>query len=52
VADGGRAARQQGDVRHTAAELAEARVKLGFQPRVKLYDGLVQEWEWMKSVGE
>ena len=31
---------------------AEARAKLGFQPRVKLYDGLVQEWEWMKSVGE
>jgi nucleoside-diphosphate-sugar epimerase len=47
-----RLARQQGDVRHTAAELAEARAKLGFQPRVKLYDGLVQEWDWMRSLGE
>jgi hypothetical protein len=35
-----------------AAELAEARAKLGFQPRVKLYDGLVQEWDWMRSLPE
>jgi nucleoside-diphosphate-sugar epimerase len=52
VADGGRAARQQGDVRYTAAEIAAAREKLGFQPRVKLYDGLVQEWDWVRSLSE
>jgi UDP-glucose 4-epimerase len=45
-----RLARQQGDVRHTAAEIAEARAKLGFQPRVKLYDGLVQEWDWVRKL--
>lgn len=43
-------ARQQGDVRHTAAELGEARQKLGFEPRVKLYDGLAREWEWIQKV--
>jgi UDP-glucose 4-epimerase len=45
-------ARQQGDVRHTAAALDEARTKLGFNPRVKLYDGLAQEWEWMQKIGD
>ena len=45
-------ARQQGDVRHTAAALDEARSKLGFNPRVKLYDGLAQEWEWMQKIGD
>ncbi len=43
-------ARQQGDVRHTAAELGEARRKLGFEPRVQLYDGLAREWEWIQQV--
>jgi UDP-glucose 4-epimerase len=44
-------ARQQGDVRHTAAELKLAREKLGFLPKVKLYDGLTQEWEWIQKIG-
>jgi len=43
-------ARQQGDVRHTAAETTQAEAKLGFKPRVKLYDGLVQEWEWIQNL--
>ena len=43
-------ARQQGDVRHTAAELGEARRKLGFEPRVALNDGLAREWEWIRQV--
>jgi nucleoside-diphosphate-sugar epimerase len=47
-----RLARQQGDVRHTAAEIAEARAKLGFQPQVELFDGLVQEWNWIRQLGE
>ncbi|HEY1372590.1 MAG TPA: NAD-dependent epimerase/dehydratase family protein [Candidatus Binatia bacterium] len=45
-------ARQQGDVRHTSAALDEARNKLGFKPRVKLYDGLAQEWAWMQQIGD
>jgi nucleoside-diphosphate-sugar epimerase len=43
-------ARQQGDVRHTAAEITQAEAKLGFRPQVKLYDGLVQEWDWLRSL--
>ncbi len=39
--------RQAGDVRHTAAELARARDKLGFRPQVGLVEGLTQEWEWL-----
>jgi nucleoside-diphosphate-sugar epimerase len=38
---------QAGDVRHTAAELARARDKLGFRPQVGLVEGLTQEWEWL-----
>ena len=45
-------ARQQGDVRHTEAEIGQAREKLGFQPRVHLFDGLVQEWDWIRQMGE
>ncbi|MGH7770476.1 MAG: NAD-dependent epimerase/dehydratase family protein [Candidatus Binatia bacterium] len=45
-------ARQQGDVRHTAAEITQAEAKLGFRPQVKLYDGLVQEWDWLRSLPE
>jgi UDP-glucose 4-epimerase len=42
-------ARQQGDVRHTAAETTAAEAKLGFRPRVKLYDGLAREWDWLRN---
>jgi UDP-glucose 4-epimerase len=45
-------ARQQGDVRHTAAEIRQARDKLGFQPRVKLVDGLTAEWQWVRGQSE
>jgi nucleoside-diphosphate-sugar epimerase len=45
-------ARQQGDVRHTAAEIREARDKLGFEPRVKLLDGLTEQWEWVRGLRE
>lgn len=45
-------ARQRGDVRHTNAEIARAREKLGFFPRVTLKDGLAQEWEWIKEISE
>lgn len=44
--------RQKGDVRHTEAEISRARERLGFQPRVGLYDGLAQEWEWIRLASE
>jgi UDP-glucose 4-epimerase len=45
-------ARQQGDVRHTEAELARAREQLGYSPRMALKEGLAQEWEWIKRIGK
>ena len=42
--------RQQGDVRHTEAEIIRAKEKLGFAPRVALLDGLAQEWEWVRKM--
>src|SRR5262249_39900369 len=44
--------RERGDGRTTGAALDEARTKLGFTPRVKLYDALAQEWEWMQNIGD
>jgi UDP-glucose 4-epimerase len=41
---------QQGDVRHTEADITHAREKLGFAPKVALRDGLAQEWEWMREI--
>lgn len=41
--------RQKGDVKHTRAEIARAKEKLGFAPRVGLEDGLAQEWAWMRD---
>jgi UDP-glucose 4-epimerase len=42
--------RQKGDVRHTEAQIAKAKEKLGFAPRVTLAEGLAQEWEWIRNV--
>ena len=42
--------RQKGDVRHTEAQIAKAREKLGFAPRVTLAEGLAQEWEWIRDL--
>lgn len=38
----------EGDVRHTEADLTRAKETLGFKPRCRLFDGLVQQWDWMK----
>lgn len=45
-----RLARQQGDVRHTEAELARAKERLGYSPRVALTEGLAQQWEWIRKL--
>ncbi len=39
-----------GDARHTAADVSKAHKILGYQPQVSLREGLVQEWEWIKSL--
>ncbi len=39
-----------GDARHTAADVSKAQKILGYQPRVSLREGLIQEWEWIKSL--
>jgi len=36
---------QKGDVRHTAADISKARESLGYEPKVRLMDGLCKEVE-------
>jgi UDP-glucose 4-epimerase len=43
--------RQKGDVRHTSAQLAEAREKLNYAPKVTLEEGLTAEWRWLQTLG-
>lgn len=40
--------KQKGDMRHTYADISNARDKLGYNPRVGLEEGLKKEVEWMK----
>jgi UDP-glucose 4-epimerase len=42
--------RAMGDARHTAADVQKAKKILGYQPQVSLPAGLVQEWNWIKSL--
>ena len=44
--------RQKGDVRHTSAQLDQARAKLGYAPKVGLEEGLAAEWAWVRSLEE
>ena len=43
--------RQKGDVRHTSANLAAARAKLAYAPRVNLEEGLSRQWSWIQTLG-
>jgi nucleoside-diphosphate-sugar epimerase len=42
--------RQAGDARHTSADTTKAREILGFNPQVKLKEGIAQEAEWLRMV--
>lgn len=39
-----------GDARHTSADVSKAREFLGYHPQVSLQQGLMQEWQWVKSL--
>ena len=41
---------QAGDVRHTWADITRSQKILGYQPRVKLEEGLKSEYEWIKRL--
>lgn len=41
---------QKGDVRHTHADISQAAQALGYNPEVKLDQGLEREIEWIKSI--
>ena len=41
--------RQKGDVTHTAADISLAQAELGYQPVVRIEDGLTQAAAWLKE---
>ncbi len=41
---------QAGDVRHTWADITRSQQMLGYQPQVKLKDGLSAEYDWIRQV--
>jgi nucleoside-diphosphate-sugar epimerase len=42
--------RAMGDARHTGADISRAQNILHWQPQVSLYEGLTQEWQWVKGI--
>jgi len=40
----------KGDARHTAADVTKATHLLNYSPTVSLPDGLIQEWDWVRSL--
>ena len=45
-------AKQKGDVRHTMADMAKAKEKLGYKPKVLIQDGLKTEYDWIRGLVE
>lgn len=41
---------QKGDVPHTFAAIEKARKDLHYKPESELYDGLKEEWNWLRSL--
>lgn len=40
---------QPGDVDRTWADLARSREQLGYQPTIRLIDGIARQWQWMQT---
>ena len=45
-----RLGRQAGDVRHTWADISRSQQVLGYQPKVGLEEGLLAEYQWIKTI--
>jgi len=43
-------ASQKGDVRHTSADMAKARLELGYEPKMPIKEGLKYEYAWIKEL--
>jgi nucleoside-diphosphate-sugar epimerase len=41
---------EKGDVRQTLADVSRARQCLGYQPKVRLREGLAAEWQWVRDL--
>lgn len=41
---------QQGDAKHTSADISKAKAVLGYQPKVRIEDGLPAEMEWLGNL--
>jgi nucleoside-diphosphate-sugar epimerase len=41
---------EKGDVRQTLADVGRATQHLGYQPRVRLHEGLEAEWRWVQEL--
>ena len=41
-----------GDVKHSNADITKIRTKLGYEPKVKMYEGMKKVFEWNKKVYE
>jgi nucleoside-diphosphate-sugar epimerase len=42
--------RATGDARHTSADVTKAKTILGYDPQVKLSEGLRKEWDWIQGL--
>jgi nucleoside-diphosphate-sugar epimerase len=45
-----RSSAQKGDMRHTYADTKVARSELGFEPAVRLEEGLAAEYQWLAEI--
>jgi nucleoside-diphosphate-sugar epimerase len=45
-----RAPERRGDQRHTFADITRIRREIGWEPRVKLDEGLARQWEWQAAL--
>jgi nucleoside-diphosphate-sugar epimerase len=41
---------EKGDVRQTLADVSRAKQHLGYQPKVRLHEGLAAEWQWVRDL--